>query len=56
MAEIVLHPNHWLFQQVAHPVCPECGAEIVPGTPVDIEEEGPNRFRFRHKGCAKEKE
>lgn len=53
MADILLHPNHYLFKQIPHPLCATCRKEIFPGTPVDIRpHEDGQRVWYRHKECA----
>jgi hypothetical protein len=52
MGDLVLHPTHWLFRQFKHPACPECQTEILPLTPVDIEELPNGSKMFRHAECA----
>lgn len=52
MADILLHPNHWLFQQVEHPVCPVCLMEIRAFQTIATEPEG-KRLRFYHAECKK---
>ncbi len=52
MGEAVLHPEHWLFKQFKHPMCPECRCEIVPMEPIDMEQLEDGKIMFRHEGCA----
>jgi len=36
--KLILHPNHWLFEQLAYPRCDSgCGQEIFPLTSVEME-------------------
>ena len=55
MGDLVLHPTHWLFKQFKHPSCPECQREILPLTPVDIEDLPDGRKMFRHAECVEVK-
>ena len=52
MGDLLLHPTHWLWKQLPHPICPECRLEIFPMTPVDIEYLDDGRAMFRHAECA----
>jgi len=50
--ELFLHPNHWLFHQLAHPRCDSgCGLEIFPMTSVEMEDLGNGQVMFWHKEC-----
>ena len=51
MGDLVLHPTHWLFTQFKHPCCPECQREILPLTPITIEELDDGGTMFRHIEC-----
>lgn len=58
MSDVVyLHPTVWtrgLFANTKHPLCPECRAEILPGTPVVIDEDEASGLTWvRHEACAK---
>ena len=51
---IVLHPKHELFVQFEHPACPVCLGEILPGTPVVIQEldDKSGYYIVLHEKCA----
>lgn len=51
MGELVLHPTHPLFKQLAHPTCPECHNEIFPITPVVIHHLPGGRYVVLHEEC-----
>jgi len=52
MGDLLLHPTHPLFKQLARPTCPECQREIFPMTPIEIEELPDGKQMYRHKECA----
>lgn len=48
---LILHPNHELFTQLRHPMCPECGREILPWSAVVYEELDDGRYLVKHECC-----
>jgi len=50
--KLILHPNHWLFEQLAYPRCDSgCGQEIFPLTSVEMEVLPNGQIMFWHAEC-----
>jgi hypothetical protein len=49
--QLVLHPTHWLWKGGPHPACPVCRREILPLTPVVMEDLDDGRTLVVHEEC-----